>query len=304
MKPILQVKIGDLILKNPVLTASGTFGYGLEYSPFFDLSLLGGIVIKGLSLKPKGGNPPPRIYETPCGMLNSIGLQNIGLDAFVKEKLPLLKKFDTKIIVNFFGENLDEYIELASKLDKIEGVHALEMNVSCPNKTSEWRKMGLDPTLLRKAVREVRAVTKKTLIIKLSPQVTDIEEMAKICEEEGADAISLINTIPAMVIDIKGRKSIIGNPIGGLSGPAIRPVAVRMVWEASKAVKIPIIGIGGITSAEDALQFFIVGAKAIAVGTANFINPQCAVEVINGIESFLIEEGIEDINDLIGTIQQ
>lgn len=304
MKPILQVKIGDLILKNPVLTASGTFGYGLEYSQFFDLSLLGGIVIKGLSLKPKQGNPPPRIYETPCGMLNSIGLQNIGLDAFVKEKLPLLKRFDTKIIVNFFGENLDEYIELAAKLDKTEGVHALEMNVSCPNKNSEWRKMGLDPALLRKAVREVRAVTKKTLIIKLSPQVTDIEEMAKICEEKGADAISLINTIPAMVIDIKGRKSIIGNPIGGLSGPAIRPVAVRMVWEASKAVKIPIIGIGGITNAEDALQFFIVGAKAVAVGTANFINPLCSVEVIRGIESFLIEEGIEDINDLIGTIKQ
>lgn len=304
MKPILQVKIGDLILKNPVLTASGTFGYGLEYSQFFDLNLLGGIVIKGLSLKPKQGNPPPRIYETPCGMLNSIGLQNIGLDAFVKEKLPILKRFDTKIIVNFFGENLDEYIELASKLDNIEGVHALEMNVSCPNKTSEWRKMGLDPTLLRKAVREVRVVTGKTLIIKLSPQVTDIEEMAKICEEEGADAISLINTIPAMVIDIKGRKSIIGNPIGGLSGPAIRPVAVKMVWEASKAVKIPIIGIGGITNAEDALQFFIVGAKAVAVGTANFINPLCAVEVIKDIESFLIEEGIEDINDLIGTIKQ
>lgn len=304
MKPILQVKIGDLILKNPVLTASGTFGYGLEYSPFFDLNLLGGIVIKGLSLKPKEGNAPPRIYETPCGMLNSIGLQNIGLDAFVKEKLPILKRFDTKIIVNFFGENLDEYIELASKLDKTEGVHALEMNVSCPNKNSEWRKMGLDPALLRKAVREARAVTGKTLIIKLSPQVTDIEEMAKICEEEGADAISLINTIPAMVIDIKGRKSIIGNPIGGLSGPAIRPVAVRMVWEASKAVKIPIIGIGGITNAEDALQFFIVGAKAVAVGTANFINPICAVEVIRGIESFLIEEGIEDINDLIGSIKQ
>ncbi len=304
MKPILQVKIGDLILKNPVLTASGTFGYGLEYSQFFDLNLLGGIVIKGLSLKPKQGNPPPRIYETPCGMLNSIGLQNIGLDAFVKEKLPILKRFDTKIIVNFFGENLDEYIELASKLDKTEGVHALEMNVSCPNKNSEWRKMGLDPALLRKAVREVKAVTEKTLIIKLSPQVTDIEEMAKICEEEGADAISLINTIPAMVIDIKTKKSIIGNPIGGLSGPAIRPVAVRMVWEASKAVKIPIIGIGGITNAEDALQFFIVGAKAVAVGTANFINPLCAIEVIKGIESFLIEEGVEDINDLIGTIKQ
>lgn len=304
MKPLTEVKIGKLTLKNPVLTASGTFGYGLEYSQFLDLNLLGGIIIKGLSLNPKEGNPPPRIYETPCGMLNSIGLQNIGLNAFVKEKLPILKRFDTKIIVNFFGENLDEYIELAGKLDATDGIHALEMNVSCPNKKSEWRKMGLNPELLKKAVREVRRVTKKTLIIKLSPQVTDIEEMAKVCEEEGADALSLINTIPAMVIDIKTRKSIIGNPIGGLSGPAIRPIAVRMVWEASKAVEIPIIGIGGITSAEDALQFLIAGARAFAVGTANFINPLCSIEVIEGIERFLIEEGIKDINEIIGTFQQ
>lgn len=304
MKPLTEVKIGKLTFKNPVLTASGTFGYGLEYSQFFDLNLLGGIVIKGLSLSPKEGNPPPRIYETPCGMLNSIGLQNIGFNVFVKEKLPILKKFNTNIVVNFFGENLEEYIELAGRLEDTEGIHALEMNVSCPNKKSEWRKMGLDPKLLRIAVRETRAVTKKTLIVKLSPQVTDIEEMAKICEDEGADAISLINTIPAMVVDIKTRKSIIGNPIGGLSGPAIRPVAVRMVWEAARTVKIPIIGIGGITNAEDALQFLIAGATAIAVGTANFINPLCAVEIIDGIERFLIEEGIKDINEIIGTLQQ
>jgi dihydroorotate dehydrogenase (NAD+) catalytic subunit len=304
MKPKCQVKIGQLILKNPVLTASGTFGYGVEYSSFLDLNLLGGIVTKGISLNPKEGNPPPRIYETPCGMINSIGLQNIGFDVFVKEKLPILKRFDTKIVVNFFGENLDEYIELAGKLDGTEGVHAIEMNVSCPNKKSEWRKMGLKPELLREAIKEVRKVTKKTLIIKLSPQIADTEEMAKICEEEGADAISLINTIPAMVIDIKKRKSIIGNPIGGLSGPAIRAVAVRMVWEAAKAVKIPIIGVGGITNAEDALQFLIAGATAVAIGTANFINPLCSIEVINGIERFLIEEGIEDIYDLIGTIKQ
>lgn len=304
MNPKTSVKIGNLNLKNPVLTASGTFGYGLEYSQFFDLSLLGGIVVKGISLLPKQGNPPPRIYETPCGMLNSIGLQNIGLEAFLKEKLPILKRFNTTIIVNFFGENLDEYVELAALLDKTEGVHALEMNVSCPNKHSEWRKMGLEPQLLRKAVKEVRAVTRKTLIVKLSPQVTDIGEMARICEDEGADAISLINTIPAMVIDIKTRKSVIGNPIGGLSGPAIRPVAVRMVWEATRAVKIPVIGIGGITSAEDALQFLIAGARAIAIGTANFINPLCAVEVIEGIKRFLIEEGLDDINEIIGTFQQ
>ncbi len=302
MKPNTEVKIGKLTLKNPVITASGTFGYGLEYSQFFDLSLLGAIVIKGLSINPKEGNPPPRIYETPCGMINSIGLQNIGYALFVKEKLPFLKRFDTKIIINFFGENLHEYIELADKLNDTEGVHALEMNVSCPNKNSHWRKMGLIPELLKEAVREVRKVTDKTLIIKLSPQVTDITEMAKICEDEGADAISLINTVPAMVIDIKTRRSVIGNPIGGLSGPAIRPIALRMVWETSKVVKIPIIGIGGITTAEDALQFLIAGAKAVAIGTANFINPISSVEVIKGIENFLISEGIQDINDLIGTV--
>lgn len=301
MKPVLQVKIGDLILKNPVVTASGTFGYGLEYSPFVDLNLLGGIIVKGLSLKPKQGNPPPRIYETPCGMINSIGLQNIGFEAFVKEKLPVLKRYNTNIIVNFFGENLDEYMEIAEKIDSTEGVHGLEMNVSCPSRGSEWRKMGVDPELLGKAVKKVRTVTKKTLIVKLSPQVTDIAEMAKICELEGADAVSLINTIPAMVIDVKTRRSMIGTPVGGLSGPAIRAVAVRAVWEVARAVKIPVIGIGGIVTAEDALQFIIAGASAVAVGTANFINPRATVEIIEGIEKFLVEEGIKDINELVGS---
>lgn len=302
--PDLKVKIGNQVFKNPVITASGTFGYGLEYSQFVDLNLLGGIVVKGLSLTPKQGNPPPRIYETPCGMINSIGLQNIGFDAFVKEKLPKLKKFDTKIIVNFFGESLDEYVELSSKLSSTDGVHCLEMNVSCPNKTTQWRKMGLDPALLRKAVREVRAVTTKPLIVKLSPQVTDIAYMASIAEEEGADAISLINTIPAMVIDIKSRKSIIGTPAGGLSGPAIRPVAVRMVYEVAKAVKIPVIGMGGIVTAEDALQFFIAGASLVAIGTANFINPRATIEVIDGIRQFLIEENIDSIYKLIGSFTE
>lgn len=304
MKPILEIKIGDLKFKNPVLTASGTFGYGVEYSQFINLNLLGGIIVKGLSLRPKEGNPPPRIYETPCGMINSIGLQNIGFSAFVKEKLPILKRYDTNIIVNFFGENLEEYLEIAEKLDSTEGVHALEMNVSCPSKNSEWRRMGLDPKLLGKAVKEVRAVTKKILIVKLSPQVTNIAEMAKICEDEGADAVSLINTIPAMVIDVKTRRSMIGTPVGGLSGPAIRAVAVRAVWEVANIVKIPVIGIGGIVTAEDALQFIIAGATAIAVGTANFINPYATVEIIEGIEKFLIEEGIKNINELIGSFIQ
>lgn len=304
MMPVLEVKIGNLSFKNPVLTASGTFGYGLEYSQFVDLNILGGIVVKGLSLKPKQGNPPPRIYETPCGMINSIGLQNIGVEAFKKEKLPFLKKFNTNIIVNFFGENLDEYIEIAKILDETDGVHALEMNVSCPNKTSEWRKMGLEPELLRKAIKRVRLHIKKPLIVKLSPQVTDIALMARICEEEGADAVSLVNTIPAMVIDIKTRKSMIGTLTGGLSGPAIRPVAVRAVWEVARTVKIPVIGVGGIVSAEDALQFLIAGAKAIQVGTANFINPVATVEIIEGINRFLIEEKIEDINEIIGSFKE
>lgn len=304
MIPSLEVKIGNLTFKNPVLTASGTFGYGLEYSQFVDLNLLGGVVVKGLSLRPKQGNPPPRIYETACGMINSIGLQNIGFEAFKNEKLPFLRKYKTNIIVNFFGENLDEYIEIAYLLDSLEDVHALEMNVSCPNKTTEWRKMGLEPELLRKAVKEVRAVTKKTLIVKLSPQVTDIALMAKICEDEGADAVSLINTIPAMVIDIKTRKSMLGTSTGGLSGPAIKPIALRAVWETVQAVKIPVIGIGGIVSAEDALQFLIVGAKAIQIGTANFINPRATVEIIEGIKQFLIEENIKDINELIGSFIQ
>lgn len=304
MKPKLEVKLGNLTFKNPVLTASGTFGYGLEYSPFIDLNLLGGIVVKGLSLNPKEGNPTPRIYETPCGMINSIGLQNIGYEAFVREKLPFLRRFNTNIIVNFFGENLDEYLEMAIRLENTDGVHALEMNVSCPNKKSEWRRMGINPQLLREAVKEVRKQVKKPLIIKLSPQVTDIMEMAKICEEEGADAVSLINTIPAMVIDIKTRRSFLGTPTGGLSGPAIRPVAVRAVWEVAGAVKIPIIGMGGIMTAEDALQFIIAGATFVAVGTANFINPRATIEIIEGIEKFLVAEEIKDINELIGTFRQ
>ncbi|MGB9710221.1 MAG: dihydroorotate dehydrogenase [Thermodesulfovibrio sp.] len=301
--PSLEVKIGNVTFKNPVLTASGTFGYGLEYSQFVDLNLLGGIVVKGLSLQPKQGNPPPRIYETACGMINSIGLQNIGFEAFKKEKLPFLKKFNTNIIVNFFGEDLNEYIEMARLLDSLEEINALEMNVSCPNKDSKWRRMGLEPQLLKKAVKEVRASTKKTLIVKLSPQ-GDVALMAKICEDEGADAVSLINTFPAMVIDIKTRRSMLGTSTGGLSGPAIKPIALRAVWEASQAIKIPVIGIGGIVTAEDALQFLIVGARAIQVGTANFINPQSTIEIIEGIKQFLIAEKIKDINEIIGSFIQ
>lgn len=303
IKPNLSVQIASLTLKNPVITASGTFGYGEEYSEFFDIGRLGAIVVKGLSIKPKKGNPPPRIIETPAGMLNSIGLQNIGIDAFINDKLPFLSKFNTAIIVNFFGDTLDEYIKAAEILSTTEGIHALEMNVSCPNKEANWCLFGTNPETLKKVVSMVRNVTSLPLIVKLSPNVTDIGLMAKITQEAGADAISLINTLTGMCVDIKKRMPVLSNITGGLSGPAIRPVAVRMVWEASKAVKIPIIGMGGIMTYRDALEFLIVGAKAVAIGTANFINPLTTIEIIEGIENFMKEEGLFDINQLIGSLR-
>lgn len=303
IKPNLSVQIASLTLKNPVITASGTFGYGEEYSEFFDIGRLGAIVVKGLSIKPKKGNPPPRIIETPAGMLNSIGLQNIGIDAFINDKLPFLSKFNTAIIVNFFGDTLDEYIKAAEILSTTEGIHALEMNVSCPNKEANWCLFGTNPEMLKQVISMVRNVTTKPLIVKLSPNVTDIGLMAKIAQEAGADAISLINTLTGMCVDIKKRMPVLSNITGGLSGPAIRPVAVRMVWEASKAVKIPIIGMGGIMTYRDALEFLIVGAKAVAIGTANFINPLTTIKIIEGIENFMKEEGLFDINQLIGSLR-
>lgn len=298
----LSVNIGPLRLKNPVMTASGTFGYGEEYAEFIDLNRLGAIVVKGLSLKPKEGNPPPRIIETPSGMLNSIGLQNIGVERFVKEKLPFLRQFDTAVIVNFFGDSLDEYRETAIALSDVEGIHALEMNISCPNKEAGWSIFGTDPSTTYKVVDSVRKVTGLPLIVKLSPNVTDISLMARVAEEAGADAISLINTITGMVVDIKTRRPMLANITGGLSGPAIRPVAVRMVWEASRAVKIPVIGMGGIMDYEDAIEFILVGATAIAVGTANFINPAVTVDIISGITRYLEENNISSIKEIIGGI--
>lgn len=302
-RPNLSVQIASLNLKNPVITASGTFGYGEEYSEFLDIDRLGAIVVKGLSITPKKGNPTPRMIETPAGMLNAIGLQNIGVKAFINEKLPFLRQFKTPVIVNFFGDTVDEYIMAAEALSSANGVHALEMNVSCPNKEAGWCIFGTNPETLRHVIAMVRKVTNLPLIVKLSPNVTDIGLMAKVAEDSGADAISLINTLTAMCVDIKRRKPVLGNITGGLSGPAIRPVAVRMVWETCKAVKIPVIGMGGIMTFRDALEFLIVGAKAVAVGTANFINPAATVEIIEGIESFMREEGISDINQLIGSLE-
>lgn len=302
-KPALSVEIASLVLKNPVITASGTFGYGEEYSEFLDLNKLGAIVVKGLSITPKKGNPPPRIIETASGMLNAIGLQNIGIKAFVNEKLPYLRQFDTVVIVNFFGDSVLEYVKAAEILSNVDGIHALEMNVSCPNKEAGWCIFGTDPATLRHVVSEVRKVTILPLIVKLSPNVADISLMAKVAEDSGADAVSLINTLTGMCIDIRTRKPMLANITGGLSGPAIKPVAVRMVWEACKAVKIPVIGMGGVMNFRDAFEFLIVGAKAVAVGTANFINPLSTIEIIKGIEDFLSEEGIWDINKIIGSIK-
>jgi len=299
----LKVKIGRLTLKNPVMTASGTFGYGEEYSEFVDLNRLGAVVVKGLSLLPKEGNPPPRIVETPSGMLNAIGLQNIGIENFIKEKLPFLRQFDTRVIVNFFGDSIREYVKAAERLSSEDGVHALEMNISCPNKQAGWSIFGTDPKVTFRVVSAVRKVTTLTLIVKLSPNVTDIAVMAKAAEDAGADAVSLINTITGMAVDIKTRRPLLANVTGGLSGPAIKPIALRMVWECYKVLGIPIIGMGGIMTARDVIEFILVGASAASVGTANFINPKATEDIIDGIKAFMIEEKISDIKGLIGGLK-
>lgn len=298
----LSVAIGSLTLKNPVMTASGTFGYGEEYAEFFDLNELGAIVVKGLSLTPREGNPTPRIVETPAGMLNAIGLQNIGVRAFIKDKLPFLRQFSTPVIANFFGDSVDEYVRAAEALSAAGGVHALEMNISCPNKQEGWIVFGTDPATMEKVVGAVRKATRLPLIVKLSPNVTDIGCLARIAEGSGADALSVMNTVTGMVVDVKKRRPVLANATGGLSGPAIRPIAVRMVWEVYKAVKIPIVGMGGIMTARDALEFIIAGARAVAVGTANFITPTAAVDIRDGIAAFLQEEGVSDINTLVGSL--
>ena len=296
----LSVEIGKLKLRNPVMTASGTFGYGEEYAEFMDLSRLGAVVVKGLSLQPKEGNPSPRIVETAGGMLNAIGLQNIGIERFIQEKLPFLTQFNTPVIVNFFGDSVEEYAKAAEMLSASEGIHGLEMNISCPNKQAEWCIFGTDPKVTFEVVSAVRKSTDLTLIVKLSPNVTDIGVMARAAEDAGADAVSLINTITGMAIDIETRMPRLANITGGLSGPAVKPVALRMVWEVYKAVKIPIIGMGGIMNGQDSIEFMLAGATAVAVGTAHFINPVASVQVIEEMENFMRGRGITHIKDLIG----
>jgi dihydroorotate dehydrogenase (NAD+) catalytic subunit len=301
--PDLSVEIAGLRLRNPVMTASGTFGYGDEYAEFVDLNRLGAIVVKGLSVMPRQGNPPQRIVETPAGMLNAIGLQNIGIRAFIDDKLPFLRSVDTPVIANFFGDTIEEFVEAADLLSAASGVHGLEMNISCPNKQAGWGAFGTDPQLMRQVITAVRKRTSLPLIVKLSPNVTDVVMMARIAEEAGADALSLINTLTGMVVDIRTGKPVLANCTGGLSGPAVRPVAVRMVWQVCKAVGIPVIGLGGIMTASDALEFLIVGATAIEVGTANFVNPRATMDIVEGLERFLADEGHSSINQVIGSLR-
>jgi dihydroorotate dehydrogenase (NAD+) catalytic subunit len=302
-KPQMRVDIGGIEIKNPVMTASGTFGYASEFEDLVDLNRLGAIVVKGLSLEPSRGNPPPRIVETPCGMLNAIGLENVGLAAFVKDKLPFLRRLDTPIFVNVYGKSTKEYAELAARLEDIDGVSGIEVNISCPNVKSGGMAFGAYPESAAEVVRAIRKQTTKPMMVKLSPNVTDITEIAKSVEAEGADSISLINTITGMAIDIETRRPKIGNITGGLSGPAIKPVALRMVWQVAQTVNVPVVGIGGIMTAKDALEFLIAGAVAVQIGTANFINPHATTDIIDGIETFLIERNISDIADIIASLK-
>ena len=301
-QPELAVEIAGIKLKNPVMPASGTFGYGQEYAPYVDLNQLGAVVTKGLSLNPKAGNNTPRTCETVSGMLNAIGLQNVGVDAFIHDKLPFLQQFDSPVIVNFFGNTQEEYGEVAARLNDVPGVAALEMNISCPNVKHGGIIFGTDPEAAFSVISLVRKRTNKPLIVKLTPNVTDIQILARAAEDAGADVLSLINTLTGMAVDVKTRKPRLANTIGGLSGPAIRPIAVRLVHQVVQAVQIPVIGIGGISRAMDALEFLIVGAKAVQVGTANFVDPNAMATIIAGLEEFCREEGIADINDLIGTL--
>jgi len=287
-----------------VLTASGTFGYGREFSPLMDLNRLGGIVVKGVSLTPREGNPPPRIVETPCGMLNAIGLANVGLEAFLNEKLPWLRKFDTAVIVNIYGHSVEEYGAVAAGLRGAEGISAIEVNISCPNVKEGGMAFGTDPDMSARVTERVVREAERPVIVKLSPNVTDIRKIALAVEAAGADALSLINTLTGMAIDIEKRVPRLANLSGGLSGPAIRPVALFMVRQVVKAVRIPVIGVGGIMDHRDALEFLIAGARAIQVGTANFVQPQASVNIIEGLRDFCRNHGISGIEEIIGTLRE
>ena len=294
----LTVDLGKLVLSNPVIAASGTFGYGLEYTDFLDLNDLGGFSTKGLSLKPKSGNPVPRVIETASGMLNAIGLENIGLDEFLSKKLPSLKMYKTRIIVNFFGETIQQYTEMALGLSKEERIDALEMNVSCPNVEEGGLQFSSAPEVLREVVDAVRKVTDKFLIVKLSPNVTDITTLAKAAEDAGGDALSVCNTFVGMKVNLETGKPYLANRTGGLSGPAIKPLALNMVYETARAVKIPVIGIGGISNSDDAIEFLMAGAKAVQIGTANYVDPKVTVKVVDGIRDWCRKNHISKLTDL------
>ena len=298
----LNVKINQLNLQNPVMTASGTFGYGLEYADFIDLSRLGGIIVKGTTLNPREGNDYPRMAETPMGMLNCVGLQNKGVDYFCKHIYPQVKDLGTHVIVNVSGSSPEDYAECAARIDALDGIPAIELNISCPNVRHGGMAFGVTTQGAASVVKAVRASYHKTLIVKLSPNVTDIAEIARVCEAEGADAVSLINTLMGMAVDIERRKSLLSIGTGGLSGPAVKPVALRMVSQVAKAVSIPVVGLGGISSATDAIEFLMVGATAIQVGTANFIDPTVTVKIIDGIDKWLDEHGCRSVEEIIGVI--
>jgi len=302
-RPDMSVTLAGIPMRNPVMTASGTFGYGAEFADYLDLESIGAMITKGLSLKPKAGNDTPRIVETPGGMLNAIGLQNVGIDAFIQQKLPYLKDVNTPVIVNLYGNTLEEYGEVASRLDGLPGVAGVEVNISCPNVKQGGIVFGTDPCAAQDVVCLVKKNTSKPLIVKLSPNVTDVVLMAKACADAGADALSLINTLTGMAIDLDRRRPVLANVTGGLSGPAIKPVALRMVWQVARCVKLPIIGIGGIMNGRDALEFMLAGASAVQVGTASFLDPGAAQRIANEMEQYLIERKIESVSSLIGALE-
>jgi len=300
----LEVEVcPGLVLKNPVMTASGTFGYGREFENYADLDRLGAIIVKGISLEPMSGNPPPRIIETAGGMLNSIGLQNVGLKAFLAEKMPYLRQIDTRIVVNILGESAEEYSEIAGALDSAPGIDALEVNISCPNVSRGGISFGADPDEAYRITRAVKESTGLPVIVKLTPNVTDIVSIARAVEKAGADCVSLINTLKGMAVDIEKRAPSLRNVTGGLSGPAIKPVALRMVWEVARELSVPVIGIGGIMNHTDALEFMIAGATAVQIGTANFVNPAATMDIIDGLEKYTAGKGVRSIAEIIGSLR-
>ncbi len=299
----LNTKIGSLELKNPVMTASGTFGYGTEYADFMDISRLGAIIVKGTTLNPRQGNPYPRMAETPSGMLNAVGLQNKGVDYFVDHIYPEVRKIQTNIIVNVSGSCIDDYVQTAGIINTLDDIPAIELNISCPNVKQGGMAFGVNPDSAAQVVAAVRKAYDKTLIVKLSPNVTDITEIARAVEGAGADSVSLINTMLGMAIDAEKRKPILSTVTGGMSGPAVKPVALRMVWQTAKAVKIPVIGLGGICSATDAIEFLLAGASAIQIGTANFIDPSISEKVIDGIQDYLERHNFTSVQEIIGALE-